>query len=203
VNRGRLIALEGLDGCGKSTQAERLASALRADGHEVVQTREPTDGPIGRRIRAKARSGERGAPFEELGWFFEDRRAHVDEVIEPALAAGRWVITDRYFLSTVAYQGARGLDWREILARSEAEFPLPDTALLFALPAEVGLARARSRPGPVEPAFEQVDYLVKVAAIFDALDLPYLERVDASGDVEVVTTRALAALRAHVGEISA
>ncbi len=194
MNRGKLIALEGIDGCGKSTQAVLLADALRADGHDVLLTREPTDGPTGRRIRAMARSGKRVPAFEELGWFFEDRREHVVEVIAPALAAGRTVLTDRYFLSTVAYQGARGLDWREILARSEGEFPLPDAALLFVLPAADGLARVETRGGPAEPAFEQADFLEKVASIFAALDLPYLVRIDAAGDVDEVAERTRSAL---------
>jgi dTMP kinase len=194
VKRGRLIALEGLDGCGKSTQAERIAQALREAGRDVVATREPTDGPVGRRIRAMARSGERVSALEELGWFFDDRREHVAEVIAPALEAGRWVVTDRYYLSTVAYQGARGFPWREILERSEAEFPRPDAALLFELPADAGLARVRTRGAPAEPVFERADYLEKVEAIFAALQLPYLERVDASGDVAAVTERALSVL---------
>jgi dTMP kinase len=199
VNRGRLIALEGIDGCGKSTQAARLVDALRADGHDVVATREPTDGATGRRIRTMARSGKRVPAFEELGWFFDDRREHVATVIEPALAAGRTVLTDRYFLSTVAYQGARGLDWREILARSEAEFPLPDVALLFELPAADGLARVQARGGPAAPAFEEVAFLTTAAAIFAALDLPYLVRIAAAGDVEEIAQRARAALTEKLG----
>jgi dTMP kinase len=198
VNRGTLVTLEGLDGCGKSTQLVRLAAVLRALGRDVVVTREPSDGPIGQRIRAMARSGQPVAPAEELRWFCDDRREHVARVIAPALAAGRWVLTDRYFLSTVAYQGARGLDWREILAASEAEFPVPDAALIFELPVADGLARARARGGPAEPVFERADYLERVAAIFAALERPYLARVDASGSEAAVTERALAALRAHV-----
>src|SRR5262249_50794131 len=128
----------------------------------------------------------------------EDRREHVARVVAPALAAGRWVITDRYFLSTVAYQGARGLDWREILAGSEAEFPAPDAALLFELPAALGLERARARGGAPDPRFEYGEYLSQVAAIFAAIDRPYLARIDASGSAEAVTARALAALRTRI-----
>lgn len=197
VKRGRLLALEGLDGSGKSTQAERIARALRDAGREVDLTREPTDGAMGRRIRAMARSGEAVAPAEELRWFVADRREHVERVIEPALAAGRWVVTDRYFLSTVAYQGARGLDWREILAASERDFPLPDVALVFEIDPRGGLARVRARGATSEPVFERADYLASVAAIFAAIDRPYVVRVDAEGPVEEVTSRALATLRAR------
>jgi dTMP kinase len=198
VNRGKLIALEGLDGCGKSTQLAHLRARLAARGREVVATREPSDGPTGQRIRAMARSGEAITPAEELRWFQDDRREHVARVIEPALAAGRWVITDRYFLSTVAYQGARGLDWRAILASSEREFPAPDAALIFELPVAEGLARASARGGPAEPVFERADYLERVAAIFAAIERPYVARVDASDSEAAVTERALAALRERV-----
>ncbi|MEM7409898.1 MAG: dTMP kinase [Myxococcota bacterium] len=196
MNRGRLIAFEGVDGTGKSTQRERVANALRERDIDVVETREPTDGPIGRRIRRMAQSGETVAPDEELQWFFDDRREHVREVIAPALAAGHWVLTDRYYLSTVAYQGARGLDWEEILARSEREFPVPDVALLFALDVEVGLERTRWRAGPAEPAFEEAGFLTRAAAIFAALPCAYVHRVDARGGKKIVTERALAALDA-------
>jgi len=195
VKRGRLLALEGLDGCGKSTQAARLAEHLRAAGRDVVATREPTDGPTGRRIRAMARSGEAVAPAEELRWFVADRREHVEEVIAPALAAGRWVVTDRYFLSTVAYQGARGLDWREILAESERRVPLPDVALVFEIDPARGLERVRERGGAAEPVFEEAGYLERVAAIFAAIDRPWVARVDARAPMDEVTRRALAALR--------
>jgi dTMP kinase len=196
VNGGRLLALEGLDGCGKSTQLEPLAAALRAAGRDVVATREPSDGPHGRRIREMASSAEGVAPQEELRWFVEDRRQHVAEVIAPALAAGRVVVTDRYYLSSVAYQGARGIDWREILADSEREFPIPDLVLLFEIAPEVGLARVRARGGPLERAFERAEYLVQVAEIFRALDRPYIERVDASASADAVAE----SVRARVHE---
>ena len=180
VNRGRLIAFEGLDGCGKTTQIKALAASLSSSGIEYVLTREPTDGPMGQRIREMARSGETVAPSEELRWFMEDRAEHVDLVIEPALRAGRWVLTDRYYLSIVAYQGARGLDSEEILAVCERSFPLPDLALLFEISPEAGLRRVMSRGEPTDPAFEQIGFLRGVEAVFASLDLPYLRRVDAN-----------------------
>ena len=198
MNRGALVALEGLDGSGKTTVLPALVAALRARARDVVATREPTDGAFGRRIRAMARSGELVAPEEELRWFFEDRREHVAALIAPALAAGRSVVTDRYYLSTVAYQGARGLDWREILARSEAEFPIPDLALVFEIEPEQGLARVRARAGAAEPAFERADYLARVAAIFSAVERDYVVRIDGSGSEDSVRAAAVAVL-ARVG----
>jgi dTMP kinase len=191
VSRGRLVALEGLDGCGKTTQLARVVGALLDAGHEVLATREPTDGEWGRKIRMMAQTGDLPPAEEELRWFTEDRQEHVQEVIAPALEAGRTVVTDRYFLSTVAYQGARGLDWREILRESEARFPRPDLVLLFEVSPELGLSRVRARAGTEEPAFERVDYLARVAEIFAAIERDYLVRVDARGD-EAAVREALA-----------
>jgi dTMP kinase len=195
VTRGSLVVFEGLDGTGKSTQIPRLARRIAATGREVVSTREPYDCGPGRRIRELAQRAEAAAPAEELALFVAQRRIHVREVIAPALARGAVVLSDRYFLSTVAYQGARGLDAARLLAEAEAEFPLPDLALLLVLPPEVGLARVASRGGTHEPAFERADFLAHVRAIFDALDRPYLERVDAAGTPDAVEARVAAAVR--------
>ena len=195
MNAGRLIAFEGLDGCGKTTQVARLVAALRAAGHEVVETREPTDGSTGRRIRAMARSGESVSPEQQLAWFFEDRREHVAGLIAPALEKGQIVVTDRYYPSTVAYQGARGLDPERILTESEAEFPLPDLVLILEIDAEAALQRVTQRGAARDAAFERLDLLERVAAIFGSLERPYLERVDARGDPDAVHAAILARLR--------
>ena len=177
MNGGRLIAFEGVDGCGKSTQLERLERSLRGAGCDVVATCEPTAGPTGDRIRQMARSGEALEPAEELRWFVEDRRVHVAEVIAPALRAKRVVLTDRYYLSTVADQGARGLDFEAILADSEAEFPIPDLVVLLEMDPERALSRVRTRGGVIEGVFERRDFLERVAEVFRVIDRPYLERV--------------------------
>jgi dTMP kinase len=197
--RGRLVAFEGLDGCGKTTQLAALARTLRARGRDLVETREPTDGPFGRRIRAMAASGERPAPAEELRWFVEDRREHVRSVVAPALAAGRLVLTDRYFLSTVAYQGARGFDPERLLRESEVEFPAPDLALLLELDPGAGLARVTRSGRPREPAFEELAYLERVAAIFRSIERPWLVRIDAAAGEAEVHARVLGAVERVLG----
>jgi dTMP kinase len=194
VSRGRLVALEGVDGCGKTTQLPHVVAALEGAGHHVVATREPTDGEWGRKIHVMAHTGDLPPPEEELRWFMEDRSQHVQELIAPALAAGRTVVTDRYFLSTVAYQGARGLDWREILRESESRFPLPDLALVLTVDAGVGLARVRARANTPEPAFEREGYLARVAEIFAAIERDYVVRVDAARDATAVRAALVAAL---------
>jgi len=199
VKRGSLIVLEGLDGTGKSTQLPRLAQRLSVSGREVVTTREPYDCAAGRKIRELAQRPVPMAALEELALFVEQRRIHVRERIAPALARGALVLSDRYFLSTVAYQGARGLDAAQLLAESEGEFPLPDLALLLVLAPELGLERVAARGGTQEPAFERADFLARVLAIFDALDRPYIERVDAAGPPDAVEARIAEAVQRRLG----
>jgi dTMP kinase len=199
VKRGLLIVFEGLDGCGKTTQVAALCEALGAAGHDVLRTGEPSDSPSGRRIRELARSGRAVPVAEELRCFVEDRRAHVADVIEPALAAGRVVVCDRYTLSTVAYQGARGLDWKRLLAESEAEFPLPDLVLLLEIEPEIGLSRVEERGGQREDLFEECARLTRVAGIFRSIDRPYVERIDAAAPPEVVERAVRSCVRQRLG----
>ncbi len=180
MKRGTLIVFEGLDGCGKSTQLRRAADHLSGLGVDFVVTREPTDGPWGRRIREMARAGTGVTPETELEWFFEDRRDHMREVVEPALAAGRLILSDRSYLSTVAYQGARGLDPEKILRDSEAEFARPDVVLLFEISAKEGLSRVHDRGRESEPVFENLEFLERVSEVFSAMTVGGLERVDAT-----------------------
>lgn len=186
MNRGILIVFEGVDGCGKSTQLRRAADRLAEHGFDPVVTREPTDGPWGRRIRAMARDVAGVDPETELAWFFEDRRDHMRLVVEPALATGRLVLADRSYISTVAYQGARGLDPAKILSDSEAEFAHPDLILVFTIPAEKGLARVMARGGTSEPVFENLALQERVAEIFANLEIDGLVRIDADrGEDEI------------------
>jgi dTMP kinase len=199
VNGGRLVAFEGLDGSGKSTQLELLAARLRAVGCDVVTTREPTEFPSGQRIREMARSGEQLEPEEELRWFVEDRRVHVAEVITPALRAGQIVLTDRYYLSTVAYQGARGLDFEEILGDSEDAFPIPDLVLLLEIDPQIAFERVHARGSEIEGVFERREFLAKVASVFDALDCTYLERVPGDGELSQIEAIIAERIRLRLG----
>lgn len=194
MKRGVLIVFEGLDGCGKSTQLRRAVDVLTERGLDPVVTREPTDGSWGRRIRAMARDGVGVPPETELEWFFEDRREHMREVVEPALAAGRLVLSDRSYLSTVAYQGARGLDPAKILSDSEAEFARPDVVLLFEVSAKEGLSRVHARGGETEPVFENLEFLERVSRVFEAMDVDGLERIDASRGEDEIAKDVLAVL---------
>ena len=152
------ISFEGIDGSGKSTQARRLADALREKGHEVVLTREPGGSPGAEEIRKLVLEGapERWSPETELLLFTAARRDHLERLILPALAAGQSVICDRFADSTRVYQGLRGPDMRQKVDMLHDLMIVrePDLTVLVDMDPEVGLARALGRQG-TEERFEQ------------------------------------------------
>jgi dTMP kinase len=182
LKQGVLIVFEGIDGTGKSSQLERLAHVLTRHGYDVVQTREPTDGPHGKRIRSLYNQRDSVSLEEELELFIADRRQHVDEVIRPALERGQIVLCDRYFLSSAAYQGAAGLDPNEII-RANRFAPDPDIALVFELDTQTSIRRITQKRGEQPNDFEQLDSLEIVDSVFRQLQLPYIIRIDASGSL--------------------
>ena len=177
-SKARLIVIEGPDGAGKSTLQRGLAAHLATLGITVVQSREPTNGPYGNALRDAART-KRLAPEQELELLLKDRRAHLDDVIKPALARGEWVILDRYYFSTIAYQGAAGLDLAMLQAVNEAFAPPPDALLLLDLPVEESLKRIQTR-GIASDDFERPSTLKRVREIFLTFaTLPYAAVLDA------------------------
>jgi dTMP kinase len=188
---GILIALEGIDGTGKSTQLRLLTEELSRRGHDVVATREPTNGPFGRRIRDLYVNRRQASPGEELELFMADRRQHVLEVIAPALVAGKIVLTDRYYFSTAAYQGAAGHDPEVILKQNETFAPVPDLVFLLILPPAVGIDRIRSLRREQLNDFEQEHELCRVARIFDEIERPFIIRLDGLEGIEEIHHRML------------
>ena len=145
------ISIEGIEGSGKSTFSRGLAERLASAGISAVVTREPGGCSLGLRIRPLLLdAGVSVAPLAELHLFLADRAQHVAELIRPALAAGTWVLCDRYADSTVAYQGfGRGMDTDMLrsLSTCAAGGLEPEVTFLLDLPAEAGLGRARARNG--------------------------------------------------------
>ena len=116
MTRGRFITFEGIDGAGKSTQIDVIESVLKARGIEVVRTREPGGTPLGEMIREKLLTVKMDPATETL-LFFASRAEHIAQVIEPALARGAWVLSDRFTDATYAYQvGGRGFSAEEVEA---------------------------------------------------------------------------------------
>ena len=182
VNRGFLIAIEGIDGTGKTTLAKRLAEHIRRSGRSVVLLKEPTDGPYGRKIRSLAKQGRQHvAAEEELELFIQDRIENCRDRIRPALERGDVVVLDRYYLSSVAYQGALGLDPETILERNERIAVIPDLVVLLDLPVQDGLDRIRHTRRSAPDLFESEAYLEKVRSLFLSIRRPFIQVVDASG----------------------
>lgn len=191
---GLLIAIEGIDGTGKSTQARRLGECFQTHGREVVLSREPTAGPWGKQLRESAATG-RLSPAEELEYFLNDRRQHVKEMIAPALAAGKVVILDRYYFSTMAYQGACGLDPAAIRRANEEFAPVPDLLLILDLDVSAAIGRIGSR-GDTANQFEQRDNLQRCREIFLSLkDEPFVRVIDSNGTIDEVSANIRLAVR--------
>ena len=198
--RGRLITLEGIDGAGKSSHLEHLCALARAKaGGEVLLTREPGGTPFGRRLREVVLHHSTSALAEALV-MFADRSAHVEGQLEPALAAGTWIVCDRFSDSTYAYQcGGRGLDPRGIAALEALVHPglQPDATFLFDIDPAAAFERQRLRGGAADE-FERRD-----AAYFARVREAYLDRarthatrihvIDASGSLDEVRSRVSAA----------
>lgn len=191
---GTFIVIEGIDGTGKSSQARRLAEWFESQGREVIVSREPTDGPWGKKLRESAATG-RLSPTDELEYFLKDRRQHVEELIAPALAAGKVVILDRYYFSTMAYQGARGFDPAEIRRRNEAFAPVPDLLLILDLEVDVALGRIGSR-GDNANEFEKRENLERCRQIFLSIENePFASVIPSNREINEVTAHLLETIR--------
>lgn len=196
-NRGMLIVFEGIDGTGKSTQLELLERFLTDQGHEVVRTKEPTEGKYGRKIRNLYVDREQVSRQEELELFILDRKEHVESLLQPNLAAGRIVLSDRYYLSTIAYQGAAGLD-PLVIEQKNSFAPRPDIAFLLQLPPEVSVKRIVHGRGESLNDFEQEEYLNKVQRIFDTMDYPFIHRIDSNRSIDLVHHDVLSIVIEHL-----
>jgi dTMP kinase len=187
---GRFIALEGIDGCGKSTHAALLADALRARGHNVISTREPGGTPLGEAVRELVLNGDHVSPVAEALLFAASRAQHVDEVIRPALDAGTWVVTDRFVDSSLAYQGAaRGLGIDEVWRINEPAVRgcLPDVAIVLDVAAAEAVARDTGPDDRIES--EGIALQAAAAAGYHELAARFAKRVrlvPAEGPVDAV-----------------
>lgn len=196
---GKLIVFEGIDGTGKSTQARLLARELMKRGYDVINDYEPTRGPWGMKVRNAAATGNRLPIEEEVEALLNDRKDHADLLIAPALRSGKVVVLDRYYLSMMAYQGASGADVNEIRRRNEEIAPVPDIVFLLELPVETALERIGIR-GNGQDAFENRAFLQRASEIYSAMDMPFIHRIDATGDAEEVHKKVLMFLNMESGK---
>lgn len=204
---GLFLTFEGIDGSGKSTQARLLADHMRARGHEVLLTREPGGSPGAEEIRKLVLEGDpdRWSAETEILLFTAARRDHLERTINPALAAGKLVICDRFADSTRMYQGLSRGDLRPVVDQLHALMigREPDLTVLIDMDPETGLGRAKGRQG-AEERFEDfgLDLQQKMRAGFLELSREYADRFrvidgnrpldDVAADVQALVDAALA-----------
>jgi dTMP kinase len=197
--QARFLVIEGLDGAGTTTQAELVAGALRARGLDVCLTAEPSDGPLGAVARAHVRTEITLGPQAAALAFVGDRADHLDRVIRPALAAGSWVVCDRYVLSTLAYQGAEGVDRLWVL-RASGDLDRPDLTVFLEVAGAQRRDRMAARPSSDRYEAETLQKALE-KAYEDSLELLRAEGhrvavVDGTSDPDTVCTAILAELDA-------
>lgn len=166
---GLLIAIDGIDGAGKTTQCQLLEDWLKSQGFSVVVVKEPSkDGKYAREIRMRSKNrvfDDSKTPEHELMLFVEDRKENVKKRIQPCLDDNKIVIMDRYYFSTIAYQSALGLDPNHIKRINEEFAPTPDITLIIDVTPGVGIERINGR-GDKCNSFEKREYLEKVKEAF-------------------------------------
>ena len=199
---GRFITLEGGEGVGKSTNMAFVAGLLRDAGIELQLTREPGGTPLGERVREVivAPSGEAISPMAELLLIFAARALHVDGLIRPSLAAGKWVLCDRFTDASYAYQGAgRGLGdepvrWLEAKVQGELR---PDLTLLLDADPAIGMARAGARGAADRFEQERLEFFRRVRAGYlarAAAEPARFRVIDAAAPLEAVQSQ----IRHHI-----
>ncbi len=162
-----LIVLEGIDGAGTTTQAERLATSLRGDGHRVLLTREPSDGPVGRLLREMLAGDHAPVDATLMALLFAaDRADHLQREVEPALAAGTVVVSDRWYHSSLAYQGTeQDREWiRELNKNARA----PELTVFLEVDPEVA-AHRRDAAGRDEELYDRIEDQRRIAAGYRAV----------------------------------
>ncbi len=214
---GRFVVVEGIDGCGSTTQAKRLVEALRGVGHDARATFEPSDGPVGQLLRSvlegRLRSADGQSP-RRLDWaalgllFAADRLDHLASFVRPALAEGAIVVSDRYTLSSIVYQSVTApavpdaVSWIASLNRAAQ---IPDLTIVLDVPVAVAARRRHARGGP-EELFDALSTQARLAdAYARAVELApeqHIRHVSGEGDAGDVTRRLLQVLSDAFPEIS-
>lgn len=182
--KGKLIVIEGIDGSGKSTCAKNLTEKLNSINIKTIYTFEPTHSHYGAKLREGMLSEDLDAE-EELLLFVKDRKEHIEYMIKPALKEGYFIILDRYFYSSIAYQGAKGIDINLIINMHKDFIIKPDIVFIFHLPIDIALNRIISKRG-IADRFENETYLKKVDKIFHSFNEPFIYHIDTDKDIKII-----------------
>jgi dTMP kinase len=190
--RGKFITLEGIEGSGKSTSLDTISKSLENLNIEFIVTKEPGGGPLGKALRKMLLDKRTSISSEvELLLMMADRKNHIDNIVEPSLEKGIWVISDRYLDSSYAYQGGgRQINVSKIDLLTELlKLPIPDLTLLFDLSPEIALQRAKNRSELDRFESEPMDFHQRIREAYLKLANNNIERyivIDASKDIQNV-----------------
>lgn len=190
--RGKFITLEGIEGSGKSTSLDTISKILHTLDIEFIITKEPGGGPLGKDLRKILLDKKTSiSPEVELLLMMADRKNHIDNIVEPCLEKGVWVISDRYLDSSYAYQGGgRQIDTSKIDILTELlKLPIPDLTILFDLSPEIALQRAKNRSELDRFESEPIDFHQRIREAYLNIANDNVERyvvIDASKDIQNV-----------------
>ena len=190
--RGKFITLEGIEGSGKSTSLDTISKILETLDIEFIITKEPGGGPLGKDLRKILLDKKTSiSPEVELLLMMADRKNHIDNIVEPCLEKGVWVISDRYLDSSYAYQGGgRQIDTSKIDILTELlKLPIPDLTILFDLSPEIALQRAKNRSELDRFESEPIDFHQRIREAYLNIANDNVERyvvIDASKDIQNV-----------------
>jgi len=190
--RGKFITLEGIEGSGKSTSLDTISKILHTLDIEFIITKEPGGGHLGKDLRKILLDKKTSiSPEVELLLMMADRKNHIDNIVEPSLEKGVWVISDRYLDSSYAYQGGgRQIDTSKIDLLTELlKLPIPDLTILFDLSPEIALQRAKNRSELDRFESEPIDFHQRIREAYLNLANDNVERyvvIDASKDIQNV-----------------
>ena len=190
--RGKFITLEGIEGSGKSTSLDTISKILHTLDIEFIITKEPGGGHLGKDLRKILLDKKTSiSPEVELLLMMSDRKNHIDNIVEPSLEKGVWVISDRYLDSSYAYQGGgRQIDTSKIDLLTELlKLPIPDLTILFDLSPEIALQRAKNRSELDRFESEPIDFHQRIRETYLNLANDNVERyvvIDASKDIQNV-----------------
>ena len=191
LKKGLFVVFEGIDGSGKSSAAGAVSKKLTDNGYDIVFLQEPSDSKWGREIKEVAsRKHKILTPEEELELFVKDREEDVKKNILPALKNSKLIIMDRYYYSSAAYQGGKGLDPVRIKADNEKFAPIPDLVLIFDCPVDIGLSRIAANRGNNFSYFEKKEYLNKVREIYNSFTDKNIKKIDAEKPLDAVINEA-------------
>ncbi|MEW6455435.1 MAG: dTMP kinase [Acidobacteriota bacterium] len=185
LKKGILIVFEGIDGSGKTTQAEIMLKKLKERGFDAVLFREPSNSYWGKKIKELSKKEFSLSPEEELECFLKDRKFDVENNIKPALKNKKIVLLDRYYFSNIAYQGAKGIDKKKIERLNKKIAIKPDLVIILDIEPETGLKRV-SNVRKFERLFEKEDFLKKVRENFLSFKANNIKFVNGSKTIKEI-----------------